>query len=177
MSWPAFSAKAIRTWPASVADIGNHDVFVPIEQLSAFGATQVRLSQEKVDLRQFERRPGEFLLRADVLGHRLIDVRSARFVGAYDVELAGRGREFPSRDHTRHRSRIFGLLKARSPEPPATDWKAFEPLIGLTPRVQHRGRLLRLRRLHPAQLRRPARGSLGGRGRGHPGHRAPRPRA
>jgi CBS domain-containing protein/sporulation protein YlmC with PRC-barrel domain len=136
-----------------VTEIGDRGVFVPVDQLSALGATQVRLSQEKVDLRQFERRPGEFLLRADVLGHRLIDVRSARFVRAYDVELAGHGREFHvSGIDTRPHSRLFGLLKARSPEPPATDWKAFEPLVGLTPRAQHRGRLLRLRRLHPAQL-------------------------
>ena len=42
----------------------------------------------RVDLREFERRDGEVLLRADILGHRLIDTPRGRLVRAHDLELA-----------------------------------------------------------------------------------------
>ena len=46
------------------------------------------LAKPKVDLRGFERREGEVLLREDILGHRLIDVADAELVRAWDIELA-----------------------------------------------------------------------------------------
>src|SRR5580704_13997844 len=51
---------------------------------------ELRLSSARLDLRQFDRRGGEVLLRADVLGHRLIDVESAHLMRAGDLELARR---------------------------------------------------------------------------------------
>jgi hypothetical protein len=44
-------------------------------------------STTKLNLAQFERRPGEVLLRADVLGHSVINVNTARLVTAGEVEL------------------------------------------------------------------------------------------
>ena len=41
-----------------------------------------------MDLRRFERRQGEVLLRADVLGYRLIDASRARPVRAPDLRLS-----------------------------------------------------------------------------------------
>lgn len=40
------------------------------------------LAKAKVDLRGFERREGEVLLREDILGHRLIDVADAELIRA-----------------------------------------------------------------------------------------------
>jgi len=62
-----------------VAAVGGRTVFVPIEQVASLEAPgrsgdQLRLTSARLDLRQFDRRGGEVLLRADVLGHRLIDV-------------------------------------------------------------------------------------------------------
>src|SRR5579859_1004347 len=75
-----------------VASVGGRDVFVPVDQVSSFDtgfdAGPLRLSSARLSLRHFERRDGEVLLRADVLGHRLIDVRNARLVRAGDLELA-----------------------------------------------------------------------------------------
>src|SRR6202042_607550 len=71
-----------------VATVGGREVFVPAEQVSDLEADPLRLSSAKLDLRRFERRDGEVLLRADVLGHRLIDVANARLVRAADLELA-----------------------------------------------------------------------------------------
>ena len=63
---------------------------MPIEQASAVDPAVLRLTSNELDLRKFERRDGEVLLRADVLGHRLIDVESARLVKAVDLELEQR---------------------------------------------------------------------------------------
>ena len=41
----------------------------------------LRLTSARLDLRRFERRDGEVLLRADVLGHRLIDVATRAWSG------------------------------------------------------------------------------------------------
>jgi Mg/Co/Ni transporter MgtE len=88
------------------------------------------LTKNKVDLRGFERRDGEVLLRADVLGHRLIDVAAVELVRAYDVELEDTGAGWVlTRLDTRRPPRLFGLIK-HSGGYAARDWKAFEPLIG-----------------------------------------------
>src|ERR671923_244628 len=46
-----------------------------------------RTATTKLDLAQFERRPGEILLRCDVLDRSLINVSTARLVTAREVEL------------------------------------------------------------------------------------------
>ena len=137
-----------------LADIGGREVFVPFEQVESLDLDGVRLKKGKLDLRRFERRPGEVQLRSDVLGHRLIDVRTARFVRAHDVDLvpADGGDWVVTGVNTRPRGRLRSVFQRRSAEPAAADWKAFEPLIGYAPRGQGRSRFRRLRRLRPAQL-------------------------
>ena len=49
-----------------VAAVGGREVYVPIEQVSSLDGDAVRLSSAKLDLRGFERRDGEVLLRGDV---------------------------------------------------------------------------------------------------------------
>ena len=68
------------------------------------------LAKEKIDLRGFERRPGEVLLRQDILGHRLIDVTDVELVPAYDVELDDTGAGWVlARLDTRRPARMFAL--------------------------------------------------------------------
>ena len=68
------------------------------------------LAKEKIDLRGFERRPGEVLLRQDILGHRLIDVTDVELVPAYDVELDDTGAGWVlARLDTRQPARMFAL--------------------------------------------------------------------
>ena len=71
-----------------VAAVGGREIFVPIDQVSSFDGDPLRLSSARLSLRHFGRRDGEVLLRADVLGHRLIDVPNARLVRAADLVLA-----------------------------------------------------------------------------------------
>ncbi len=113
-----------------VAGVGGRRVFIGDKSIDEFNADRVLLTKNKVDLRGFERRDGEVLLRADVLGHRLIDVANVELIRAYDVELEDTGRGWMlTRVDTRRPPRLFGLIK-QSGGHAARDWKAFEPLIG-----------------------------------------------
>ena len=139
-----------------VATVGRREVFVPAEQVSDLEADPLQLSSAKLDLRRFERRDGEVLLRADVLGHRLIDVANARLVRAADLELAwdGGGWVLAGVD-TRHRPRrMFGLLapQARPEDAQFRNWHDFESLIGHEGSALLRGPFARVRRLKPAQI-------------------------
>ncbi len=149
-----------------VAAVGGRAVFVPIDQVASLGTGEpggpgpadggLRLTSAKLDLRRFERRDGEVLLRADVLGHRLIDVESAHLIRAGDLELAWRGGDWVVSGVDSHRR------ARRMPWNPAAggderehafrEWAKFEPLIGHTGSALLRGPFGRIRRLKPAQI-------------------------
>jgi CBS domain-containing protein len=135
-----------------VAAVGGRRVFLPTERVAELAEERVLLSAPKVDLRAFERREGEVLLRQDILGHRLIDVAHTELVRAWDVELqpTGEGWVVACLD-TRRPARWFGLLRQGHGHP-CEDWKSFEPLVGHRPSARVRGLFGRLRRLKPAQL-------------------------
>jgi CBS domain-containing protein len=138
-----------------VAAVGGREVYVPIEQVSAFGGEVLKLTSAKLDLRRFDRREGEVLLRADVLGHRLIDVENAHLIKAADLELEQRGEDWvlTGVDTRRRSRRIFGLGGAAGPrEHSFREWAKFEPLIGHTGSALLRGPFARIRRLKPAQI-------------------------
>src|SRR5215469_10720680 len=138
-----------------VAAVGGREVFVPFEQATGFDGEALKLSSAKLDLRRFERRHGEVLLRADVLGHRLIDVPSARLIKAADLELRGQGNDWVLDGLDTHRH-ARGLLKLISPSEAQAhqfeDWANFEPLIGHASSALLRGPFGRIRRLKPAQI-------------------------
>ena len=144
-----------------VASVGGREVYVPIEQVSNFDGDVPRLTSARLDLRRFERRPGEVLLKRDVLGHRLIDVETARLVRAADVELERRngdqvvvGVDTRRRPPRLLRALHVGASRAQDAGGPERfrDWKAFEPLIGHTSSALLRGPFGRIRRLKPAQI-------------------------
>jgi CBS domain-containing protein len=134
---------------------GGREVFVPVERVASFDGEPLRLSSARLNLRHFERREGEVLLRADVLGHRLIDVRNARLVRAVDLELARDGEEWvvagvdsaSARRHFLHRPSGNLVLENR-----ARDWHDFEWLIGHEGSALLRGPFAGIRRLKPAQI-------------------------
>src|SRR6266851_5645258 len=136
-----------------VATVGGRRVFVPIEQVSSFDGDVLKLTSAKLDLRHFERRDGEVLLRADVLGHRLIDVKSVHLVRAWDLELARRDGEWVLAGVDTRRPRRLSAVFGREPEErPFRDWRDFEPLIGHTSSALLRGPFARIRGLKPAQI-------------------------
>ena len=139
-----------------VGAVGGREIFVPIDQVSSFDGDPIRLSSARLSLRPFERREGEVLLRADVLGHRLIDVENARLVRAADLELARDGGEWvlAGVDTRRRPRRLFGLLASDSQDDAGVfrDWHDFEWLIGHASSALLRGPFARIRRLKPAQI-------------------------
>jgi CBS domain-containing protein len=151
-----------------VAAVGGREIFVPVDQVSSFDSEPLRLSSARLSLRHFERRDGEVLLRADVLGHRLIDVRNARLVRAADLELAritglesprAPGLEPPRAEwvlagvDTRRRPHRFGRpLASAADTGTCRDWHDFEWLIGHAGSARLRGPFARIRRLKPAQI-------------------------
>jgi CBS domain-containing protein len=137
-----------------VAAVGGREIFVPVDQVSGLDGDPLRLSSARLSLRRFERRDGEVLLRADVLGHRLIDVPNARLVRAADLELARDRADWVLTGVDTRPRWMFGLL---APEAPAgrvgcRDWSDFEWLIGHQSSALLRGPFARIRRLKPAQI-------------------------
>ena len=140
-----------------VVSVAGREVFVPLDQVSSFDGEVLQLSSAKIDLRHFERRPGEVLLRADVLGHRLIDVETAHLIKAADLELEERDGEWvlTGVDTQRRRGWLSGLFGRDDAEPEQhsfREWAAFEPLIGHASSATLRGPFARIRRLKPAQI-------------------------
>ncbi len=138
------------------ARIGGRELFVPAERIAALEPGKVQLAGEKLHLGKFERRPGEVLLRADVLGRRLINVVGARLVRANEIELADVGGHWRVVGvDTSLRSMLRHLLprRSRGGQPgPFLDWASIEPFVAHVPSSGLRVPYAKLARLHPAQL-------------------------
>jgi CBS domain-containing protein len=140
------------------ARIGGRELFVPINRIAGLGPAAARTSTTKLNLAQFERRPGEVLLRSDVLGHSLIDVRTARLVAAREVELAcEKGVWRVAGIDPSFRARLRRLLPRRFREHEGEHesfvaWSELEPFVAHVPTSRLRLAHRRLARLHPAQI-------------------------
>jgi CBS domain-containing protein len=141
------------------ARIGGRELFVPVDRIASLESGAVRLSGEKLSLGRFERRAGEVLLGADVLGRKLVDVESdpPRLVTAHEIELACIdgwwrvvGVDHSPRAQLRRAlpRRLRGMVTDR----PFLDWADMEPFVGHVPssllRFSHR----KLANLHPAEI-------------------------
>ena len=141
-----------------MARIAGRDMFVPVDRVSHLEPTGARTSTTKLNLAQFERRPGEVLLRADVLGRSLINVRTARLVRANEVELVCEdGRWRLAGIDPSFGARLRRLLPRRSrvhggEHDQLVPWSDTEPFVGHIPTSRLRLRHPRLARLHPAQI-------------------------
>jgi len=133
-----------------VIGIGNAGHFVPISDVSSIDPKAIRLRTARVDLRPFERRDGELLLKENVLGNRLIDVARSALVKAYDVRLASSGEGWLVTGLDVHKTGWFHL--GRHEEHPARDWHSFLLLMGDQRGSKARSASSRVTRLKPAQI-------------------------
>ena len=131
-----------------VADVGRRQVFVPAVQVRSWESDRLRLASATLDVRPFVRRPGEVLLRADVLGHRLVDISHATLVRAHDLLLQQTQTGWVLAGVRTTRTRRRGA----APDATFRDWQAFEALIGHEPTVLIRAGFGRLRSLRAAEL-------------------------
>jgi CBS domain-containing protein len=141
------------------ARIGGRELFVPVDRIASLAPGAVHLSGEKLSLGRFERRPGEVLLGADVLGRKLVDVESdpPRLVTAREIELACIeswwrvvGVDHSPRAQLRRAlpRRLRGMVADR----PFLDWADMEPFVGHVPSSRLRFSHRKLANLHPAEI-------------------------
>jgi CBS domain-containing protein len=137
--------------------VAGRQSYLGVERVSDIGADGVVLRKAKLDLRRFERRPEEVLLKRDLLDRQLINVQGARLVRANEIELA----------HVAGSWRVVGVdtgprgglrrllpkgLGAHIATGEFLDWAGVEPFVGHVPTVRLRVPHPKLAKLHPAQI-------------------------
>jgi CBS domain-containing protein len=127
------------------------------DRVSEIGARGVVLRKAKLDLRRFERRPEEVLLKRDLLDRQLINVEGARLVRANEIELAlvaGSWRVVGVDTGPRggFRRLLPKGLGAHIAPGQFLDWAGVEPFVGHVPTVRLRIPHPKLAKLHPAQI-------------------------
>jgi MgtE-like protein/CBS domain protein len=137
--------------------VAGRQAYLPSERVASLASGEAVLSKAKLDLRPFERRPEEVLLKHDVLDQQLINVEGARLVRANEVELARlEGWWRVVGVDTGPRGGMRRLLPHALGRRIATgeflDWASVEPFAGDAPSVRLRVLHPRLAKLHPAQI-------------------------
>jgi hypothetical protein len=137
--------------------VAGRTSYLGIERVSEIGEDGVVLRKAKLDLRHFERREEEVMLKRDVLDRQLINVEGARLVRANEIELADvAGSWRVVGVDTGARGGLRRLLPKPLGQRIATgdflDWASVEPFVGHVPTVRLRIPHPKLAKLHPAQI-------------------------
>jgi len=140
-----------------LVNVAGRTSYLGIDRVSEVGSDGVVLRKAQLDLRHFERRPEEVLLRRDLLDRQLINVEGARLVRANEIELALAGGTWRVVGvDTGARGGIRRLLPkplgARIATGEFLDWACVEPFVGHVPTVRLRVPHPKLAKLHPAQI-------------------------
>jgi len=141
----------------AVVRIGGRDLFVPVDKIASIENGRVRFDGARVDLRRFERRPGELLLAHDLLARHIINMVRVRLVRANEIELADSDGQWrvvavdPSRRPVLRRLLPGGLGRRVRPGS-LLDWESIEPFVSHVPSARLRIPYRKLARLHPAQI-------------------------
>jgi CBS domain-containing protein len=141
----------------AVIRIEGRDVFVSIKKIGGLAQGRMTFEGRRVDLRKFERRPGEMLLAEDLLARHLINLVRGRIMVANEIEIAqmdGRW-EVVGVDPGR-RSFFRRLLGHRIGSHVQTDsivdFASIEPFVSHVPTARLRIPYRKLAKLHPAQI-------------------------
>jgi CBS domain-containing protein len=133
-----------------VIRLGDESYFIPMRVVSSLRHQAARLDTAKADLRPFEKRDNQLLLKRNVLGHRLIDVRRSALVKAYDVRLSPAPEGWVVTGLDVHKS--SWLHFGRHEDHSARDWRSFILLEGDQPGKGSRRASSRLNKLNAAQI-------------------------
>ena len=137
--------------------VGAQDVFVGKDLIEKLEPGAVRLNTHTLQTQPFQRRPGEVLLAADVLGRHLVDVARGRIVQAHDLVLSPTEDGWRLQGIDRSPQAMLRRLLPRRGRPDLRrhailDWKDIQPFVRHVPTAKLLMPLQRLRRLHPAQI-------------------------
>ena len=137
----------------------RRDFFVSRWRIAELNERGVRLNTEILDLRPFERRPGEVLLAGDVLDKQLIDVDGKRVVRVNDVQIINAAGEWRvtgadvSLQGLWRRLAPSGFAGTRKPVE-VIDWSNVGYLATDAAAVQLKSASDKLARLHPVEIAR-----------------------
>lgn len=140
-----------------VVKIGRRPAYLQISQVQDITATEVQLASARLDLRDFERRPGEVVLAGDVLDRQLVDIDGVRVVRASDLYLARVGltwRLVGVDVSLQSLLRRLGPARWRSRPTPdrVVDWAAIQPFGSHPGAVRLTRSNHALHRLRPADM-------------------------
>jgi hypothetical protein len=140
-----------------LVSVAGRPSFLGADRVSAIGTHGVVMRKAKLDLRPFERRAEEVLLKRDLLDRQLINVEGARLVRANEIELAlvaGSWRVVGVDTGPRggFRRLLPKGLGAHIAAGEFLDWAGVEPFVGHVPTVRLRIPHPKLAKLHPAQI-------------------------
>ena len=141
----------------AVIRIEGRDLFVPIKKIGGLREGKMTFEGKRLDLRRFERRPGELLLAEDLLSRHLINLVRGRLIIANEIEIAEmEGKwEVVGVDPGRRPffRRILGAnLGQRIDADAIVDFASIEPFVGHVPSARLRIPYRKLAKLHPAQI-------------------------
>jgi len=141
----------------AVIRIEGRNLYVPIRKIGGLSEGRMTFEGRRVDLRRFERRPGELLLAEDLLARHLINLVRGRMIIANEIEIAeidGRwevvGVDPGRRSFLR---RLLGpQIGLHVQVDSIVDFASIEPFVGHVPTARLRIPYRKLAKLHPAQI-------------------------
>jgi CBS domain-containing protein len=141
----------------AVIKIEGRNLFVPIGKIGGLYAGRMTFEGRQVDLRRFERRPGELLLAEDLLARHLINLVRGRLISANEIEIAEMDGtwEVVGVDPGRRPllRRILGQkIGQRVKADAIVDFASIEPFVAHVPSARLRIPYRKLAKLHPAQI-------------------------
>ena len=140
-----------------VVRIEGRNLFVPVRKIGGLAEGRMSFQGKRVDLRHFERRPGELLLAEDLLARHLINLVRGRLIIANEIEIAeidGRW-EVVGVDPGRRSllRRVLGQKVGQHVKTEAiVDFASIEPFVSHVPTARLRIPYRKLAKLHPAQI-------------------------
>ncbi|HEY1223449.1 MAG TPA: CBS domain-containing protein [Acidimicrobiales bacterium] len=141
----------------AVIKIEGRNLFVPIRKIGGLAVGRMTFEGRRVDLRRFERRPGELLLAEDLLARHLINLVRGRLIIANEIEIAEIDGKWevvgvdPGRRPLLRRvlgQKIGQRVKADA----IVDFASIEPFVAHVPSARLRIPYRKLAKLHPAQI-------------------------
>ena len=140
-----------------IVKVANHKSFINGARISKLTQKEITLSSTRINLENYQRRPGESLLDADVLDHQIVDVDGLQVVRSSDLYLAPLDKEIRvvgvDISFVSFLRRLFPSLIARRPTPEhVLDWAMVASLTDSTGVVRTSSSKSALSQLRPADI-------------------------
>ena len=140
----------------AVVRVEGRDLFVPIRKIGGLASGRMTFEGKRLDLRRFERRPGEILLSEDLLARHVINLVHGRLITGNEIEIPEiEGQwEVVGVDPGRRPMlrRLLGPLGRGIAATSIVDFASIEPFVSHIPTARLRIPYRKLAKLHPAQI-------------------------